>query len=266
MRMVILLPLVGLGQDTIKVMACNLLRYGATPGYCDLTCKDQQLRTIISYVRPDLIGINEISNSPLLFRRLLDSVLNVGGINYWRSSLYQNPSNSPIVSALFYDSRRFGWLGQSHITAQGGLRDIYAFHLYYKEPNLSQTQDTLFLTVIVVHFKAGNTTEDAQLRAQAAWEIKQYIQNLPLNRRKFIIQMGDHNLYTDTEEAYQALRQVLVDPGPAGAWSGNSTYAFFHTQSTRLQMLPDEGLGGGLDDRFDFIFFSPECTTSTSRA
>ncbi|MEN2992109.1 MAG: hypothetical protein ABDH91_00955 [Bacteroidia bacterium] len=253
-------------QDTIRVMAYNLLTYGATPGYCDTRCKDQQLRTIISFVRPHIIGVNEVGPSAALLRRLLDSVLNIGGVTYWRSSPYANTTNSNIVSALFYDSRRFGWLRQDLITTQGGLRDIYAYHLYYKEPGLTSGSDTLFLVAIVAHLKAGNTASDAQLRTQAATAIRQYIQSLPSNRQRFVIQMGDHNLYGASEQAYMELVSLLVDPGPAGEWSGNSAFAFYHTQSTRAQALSDGGLGGGLNDRFDFIFFSPACTTASARA
>ncbi|MCX7607288.1 MAG: hypothetical protein N2170_08525 [Bacteroidia bacterium] len=260
------LPILLSGQDTLRFMAYNLLRYGATPGYCDIRCKDAQLRTILSYVRPHVIGFNEIAPSPGLFRRLLDSVLNIGGITYWRSSSYSNPSNSDIVNGLFYDSRRLGWLRQDLITTQGGLRDIYAYHLYYLEPTLAQTQDTLFLIAIVSHLKAGNTPADAQTRSQAALQIQQYIENLPLQRRRFVVEMGDHNLYGAGEMAYQTLTQTLVDPGPAGPWSGNPAYAFFHTQSTRVQSLADGGSGGGMDDRFDFIFFSPSCTTQSGKA
>lgn len=253
-------------QDTGRVMAYNLLYYGSTPGYCNTSCKDRQLRTIVGYIRPHIIGFNEIAPSAGYFRRLLDSVLNIGGITYWRSSQYANPSNSNIVSGLFYDSRRWEWIRQDLVTNQGGLRDVYAYHLYYKEPWLSSGEDTLFLVVIVSHLKAGDTPADQQARSQAAAAIRQYIANLPPARRRFVIEMGDHNLYADTEPAYQTLIQTMVDPGPAGPWSDNPAYAFFHTQSTRLQRLADGGVGGGLNDRFDFIFFSPECTTATARA
>jgi hypothetical protein len=78
--------------------------------------------------------------------------------------------------------------------------------------------------------------------------------------------MGDHNLYGASEAAYQRLTEVLIDPGPAGEWDRNSTYAYYHTQSTRLSSLADGGSGGGLNSRFDFIFFSPACTLSTAKA
>lgn len=250
-------------QDTLRFMAYNLLFYGSTPGFCDLACKDEQLRIILNAIKPHVLGVNEIAPDPLLMRRLLDSVLNIEGVSYWRSSYYANPSRSNIVSALFYDSRRLGWLKQELVTTQNNLRDVYAYHLFYKERE--PQADTLFLVVIVSHLKAGDTPADAEARAEAAEAIRRYIQELPENRRLFVIEMGDHNFYTAAEEGYQSLVQALVDPAPAGDWSGNPLYAYFHTQSTRVSQLPDQGMGGGLNDRFDFILFSPACTLSSSR-
>ncbi len=79
-------------QDTIRVLTYNLLSYGQTSGYCLTDCKDRQLRTIIGFVQPDLIVFNEIAPYPQYVRRLLDSVLNIGGVSYWRSGFF------PVIS------------------------------------------------------------------------------------------------------------------------------------------------------------------------
>ncbi len=253
-------------QDTLRVLAYNLLNYGNTPGYCDTRCKDQQLRVIVNHVRPALIGFNEIAPYAGYVRRILDSVLNVGGVTWWRSGVFANVANGDRISMVFYDERRFGWLGQTLVTTQGGLRDVYAYHLYYKDRTLATHQDTLFVTVIVSHLKAGNTTSDATTRAQAATAIRNYIQSLPAPKQAFVLDLGDHNLHGASEAAYQRLVEVLVDPGPTGEWDNNPTYATYHTQSTRVQSLADGGSSGGLDSRFDFIFFSPACTTNSAKA
>lgn len=253
-------------QDTLRVLAYNLLNYGATPGYCLTDCKDRQLRTIIGFTQPDLIVFNEIAPYPQYVRRLLDSVLNVGGVSYWRSGVFPGNLTGDRLSMVYYDSRRFAYEKQELITTQGGLRDVYAFHLYYREPDLGVHQDTLFVVVITSHLKAGSSTSDAATRAQAATDIRNYIQALPPSRRQWVLDMGDHNLYGASEVAYQRLTEVLVDPGPAGQWDNNSAYAYYHTQSTRLNSLADGGSGGGLNSRFDFIFFSPACTLATAKA
>ncbi len=253
-------------QDTIRVLAYNILNYGQTPDYCQTACKDIQLRTIIGFIEPDLIVFNEIAPYPGYVRRLLDSVLNIRGVSYWRSGLFPNNLIGDRLSMVYYDSRRFAYEKQELITTQGGLRDVYAFHLYYREPNLGVHQDTLFVVVITSHLKAGPGTSDAATRAQAATAIRNYIQTLPPSRQQWVLDMGDHNLYGASEVAYQRLTEVLVDPGPAGQWDNNSAYAYHHTQSTRLSSLADGGSGGGLNSRFDFIFFSPACTLTASKA
>jgi hypothetical protein len=53
------------------------------------------------------------------------------------------------------------------------------------------------------------------------------------------------------------IRDSLFDPlNASGNWHENSAYASVHTQSTRVEQLPDGGAGGGLDDRFDMILCS----------
>ncbi len=253
-------------QDTIRALTYNILNYGQTPGYCQTACKDIQLRTIIGFIKPDLIVFDEIAPYPQYVRRLLDSVLNIGGVSYWRSGIFPSNLIGDRLSMVYYDSRRFAYEKQELITTQGGLRDVYAFHLYYRDPDLSNHGDTLFVVVIASHLKAGSAPSDAANRAQAALAIRNYVQSLPANRQRWVLEMGDHNLYGASETAYQRLIEVLVDPGPAGEWDNNSAYAYYHTQSTRLQSLADGGSGGGLDSRFDFIFFSPSCTVSTAKA
>jgi hypothetical protein len=253
-------------QDTIRALAYNILNYGQTPGYCQTACKDIQLRTLIPYIKPDLIVFNEIAPYPAYVRRLLDSVLNIQGISYWQSAPYPSNLVGDRLSMVFYDSRRFAYQKQELITTQGNLRDVRAFHLYYQDPDLSVHQDTVFVVVIATHLKAGNTASDANTRAQAALAMRNYIQALPPNRQRWVLNMGDHNLYGASEAAYQRLNEALIDPGPSGEWDDNSAYAFYHTQSTRLSALADGGSSGGLNSRFDFIFFSPACTSATAKA
>jgi hypothetical protein len=75
--------------------------------------------------------------------------------------------------------------------------------------------------------------------------------------------MGDLNLYTSSETAYQNLvstpntRARLNDPiNRPGSWNTSAAFADVATQSPRLASLPDGGASGGLDSRFDFILVS----------
>jgi len=78
-----------------------------------------------------------------------------------------------------------------------------------------------------------------------------------------VIVAGDFNVYHGGEPAYQLLlsengTNTLHDPIDMPEWA--STYfpnREIYTQSTRLSSL-DDGAGGGMDDRFDFILLSDQ--------
>jgi hypothetical protein len=71
---------------------------------------------------------------------------------------------------------------------------------------------------------------------------------------------GDMNFYVNTEDGYQA----FLDPGNGQAWDplgtgtwGGTSNGFKHTQSPR-DITAGGLVGGGLDDRFDFILPTSE--------
>ena len=69
------------------------------------------------------------------------------------------------------------------------------------------------------------------------------------------IYSGDMNFYTSTESGYQAFiaagNGAAVDPLGTADWTGASN-AWKHTQSPR-DILANGLIGGGMDDRFDFM-------------
>jgi hypothetical protein len=73
--------------------------------------------------------------------------------------------------------------------------------------------------------------------------------------------IGDMNLYSSTEDAYQFFINYsnnnisLIDPGSAGQWHDNISFSILHSQSTHSENNSCFS-NGGLDDRFDFILFS----------
>jgi hypothetical protein len=75
-----------------------------------------------------------------------------------------------------------------------------------------------------------------------------------------IIFGGDMNFYSAfIEPGYDSLVNSpvysLIDPLPAGNWHDSAEFSYLHTQSTRTSQFGG-GATGGMDDRFDFIFFS----------
>lgn len=246
-------------QDSIVVMQYNLLNYGNYTGFCNASnnshvTKDGYLRTIINYAKPDVFTVNELSSVAYYHDRILTEVMNSDGRKYYKRSPATNLAGSSIINMLFYDSTKLTL--HSSAVLQINVRDINLYKLYFNTQNL-QYGDTIFLNCIVAHLKAGNTSSDQTSRGVMATNAINWLNSnaAPGN----YLFMGDFNLYTHLEPAYQTFTGPAAgsfqffDPVNApGVWSNNIQYAQYHTQS-----VVTSGSGcqstGGMDDRFDFI-------------
>jgi len=266
---ILLLSLVLQGQETVTLMQYNLLQYGNyNSGFAECyetnnntQHKDECIRTILDYVKPDILTVCEFGKTQQLQSDFLKHNLNINGVNYWKTDNIINFNNSSIINHIFYDSRKMEL--KNHVALHTSPRDTDVYELYMKTPGLV-SGDTIKLVCIVTHPKAGMYYE-AERRAtmQVAMDfVNQHYQN------DNVLIMGDFNMYRASESGYRLLTQtysnpnvLFVDPlanaGGVGEWSGNEDFAPFHTQSTRR--WSDECFSsGGLDDRFDFILMSDE--------
>jgi len=246
-------------QDTIRIMQYNLLYYGANTSFCNQTnnninTKDDALRQIIDYVKPDIFAVNEISTNPIHHQRILDSILNRNQTQLYKKADVTNYSSSIIGNGLFYNSEKLSIYNEYAIL--GGTRDFNVYTLFYNSPDLSWSSDTAFITCIVVHLKAGFSQSDVTARNDEAKIIMEHLH--ALNRSGNYILMGDLNVYDSDEPSFQRFISHtnsnirFYDPiHKIGSWSQNPTYANYHTQSTHTQSACH--VGGGMDDRFDFI-------------
>lgn len=265
----ILLGLTVHAQDTITVMQYNLLQYGNyNSGFADCyetnnntQHKDECIRTILNYVKPDILTVCEFGKTQQLQSDFLRHNLNVNGANYWKSDNIINYANQSIINHIFYDSRKMEL--KKHVALRTLPRDTDVYELYMKTSGLV-AGDTIKLVCIVSHPKAGmNYESDRHATMQAAMD---YV-NQHYTHDNVLI-MGDFNMYRASESGYRLLTQnypnndaLFVDPlshvGGVGEWNSNAQFAPFHTQSTRR--YSDECFSsGGLDDRFDFILISDE--------
>ena len=252
-----------LAQDTVKIMEYNLLNYGNYTSYCttinnNVSDKDNYLRTIINYIKPDIFAVNELSRNTTYQDRILNSVLNINGINYYKRASYTNLSDSYTINMLFYNSIKFTLKSQHAI--ETNYRDINIYKLFYNSSDLSTTHDTAFINCIAVHLKAGNKDYDKDERANETIKLMNYLNDLNVSGNYLL--MGDLNVYYSSEQAFQNLINYFnphirfYDPiNEIGYWHNNSTYASYHTQSTHTS---SEGCAvtGGMDDRFDYILVS----------
>lgn len=252
-----------ISQDVMKLMHYNLLNYGNYTDYCTssnnfVDNKDDYLRTIIDYVQPDVLTVNEIDELPYYHERILDEVMNSNGRDYYNRATSISYANSYTVNMLYYDTRKF--VLHSEDVAQTLLRDINVYKLYYKDPELHVHKDTAFLICLVAHLKAGSSSSDEQTRGQMMSNMMNYLDDIGVADNYIL--MGDFNVYSGDEAAIQNVLYHtnndirFYDPiDMIGDWNNNSYYAECHTQSTH-ETSNGCAASGGMDDRFDFILLS----------
>lgn len=243
-------------QDTVKVMVYNLLQYPSASNY---TTKNTYLDTIVSHVRPTILGVNELNPPVTNADNILNLVLKPRlGSTYTRAA-WSATSGSPVANMLFYDSTYFRMKAQYSIPTP--VREANAYVLFYNDPTLAQSLDTTFLTVIVTHLKAGNTPADSSDRVSMSQAITSWLSTRPVPGNYIV--MGDFNVYSSQEGCYQNLLNAtpagirMIDPvNQLGNWNNNSAFANWFTQSTRTTAESDGGSNGGMDDRFDHLMIN----------
>jgi hypothetical protein len=251
--------------DTIKMMQYNMMYYttsvpsGCTVSASYLNDKDLNLKKIIKYVNPDVLSVNEIGSQSTYVDRIKNNVLNTDGVTYYQNCPLTNFSGGTIANMLYYDTRKLGFHSFFYITTS--VRDINAYKMYYKTPQLANG-DTIFITFIVTHLKAGSDDSDAATRAVQTQALMNKLEQIGVADN--YVFSGDFNLYTSSETAYQTLVNYsntlyrFYDPiNQPGNWNNASQFASIHTQSTHTSSTDGCFSTGGMDDRFDFILVSP---------
>jgi len=252
-------------SDTLKVMQYNLLNYGNYTDYCpqninNVSDKNRYIRTILTAYYPDIFTVCEVGKASNLPTDFVRNNLNINGVKYWKTEAGSNTNGSYLTNCIFYNSEKLTL--KKHHVAQNYIRDVDVFGFYLNDSNLAKG-DTVYLTCIVAHLKAGYGDEEEEQRRVMCRNIMNNIKHLYRNSNVLI--MGDFNLYTNEEPAYQLLTNkkdypetYFIDPVypyGVGAWNEDSHYEDYHTQSTNRQGNGCRS-GGGMDDRFDFILMS----------
>jgi len=248
-------------QDTITVMQYNLLNYGNYTSYCtsnnnNVNQKDNYIKTIINYVKPDIFSVNEMVAQEAMMEHLKSKINETWTDKYKRPPFVYEASDY-IANTVYYNSEKLSFKKQ--YIAQTYLRDINIFKFYYNFATLAEG-DTAFVYCVVAHLKAGSGTSNSNTRKIMVSNAMSYLENFdPVNNYLF---MGDFNLYSSSEPAWDILtnysdeRLRFNDPvNKAGEWNNNYEYRYYHTQSTHKNSNGCAA-GGGMDDRFDYILIS----------
>lgn len=255
------------------MMQYNLMYYTDNSGISDcnsstnnLANKDENVKTIFQYVKPDVFCVCEMGSSMTYVNRLLNNAINVDGIDYYRNGPLTNYSGGSIANMIYYDSRKLTLYDNYYVTTS--YRDINGYKMYYNSTDLEHG-DTVFVTFWIMHLKAGSSDANAAAR---------YVQTQRLMSRleamgapdNYVVS-GDFNVYGASENCYQELVNYsnsfyrFYDPiDRPGEWNNNGQFADIHTQSTHTESTGCFSTGG-MDDRFDIILVSPYINYGSQR-
>lgn len=232
--------------------------------------RQDTLKKVLNYVKPDLLFLQEVRTAQGLNLLLTQSCSELPG-EYAAAPFVPNQSgfggSNDLQQCLIYNTDVFG-LADDY-TIETDLRDINVYKLYFAEDALETGGDTTFVFAFNTHFKAGSDDSDQNDRTDMAEIAANALTALPAG--SYVLFAGDFNMQSSSEPGYQLLlsgggANTLGDPIDApGNW-GSSSYPFkeHHTQATRSNQIFNDGVGGGLDDRFDFILVSNVMKTAAS--
>jgi endonuclease/exonuclease/phosphatase family metal-dependent hydrolase len=251
----LVLVLLGLTAAAGPAQALRLVAYNCL-NYDNLySTRDPAFRTVISGISNiDVLAVEEIQDQTAL-NRFLNNVLNQVEPGQWAAAPYYNDAGANFNPGLFYRISTITYVSSD--TLGNSPRSIPYYTLRAKPYTSTEAEFTVF----VCHLKASSSSSDEQTRLEEATRIRNRMNSFPAGSNMMVV--GDLNLYTSTEPAYQKLLEYetnnigrVQDPiNTPGSWHNSATYAAIHTQSTRTGYLDpnDGGATGGLDDRFDFI-------------
>jgi len=242
----ILLLISNLFSDTnFRVMTYNALKFPSENGAGRLS----YFQTVFEASEPDILITQEIENED--GADMLLATLNANGIQYARAEFVLTDTFYT-ANMLFYKISKVSLTSQDIIETP--RRDIGEYVMLI---------DGNPIRFYSCHLKSSEGSQNEQKRLVEITCLRNHLNNLE-EGTEFIID-GDMNFYTSSEPAYQ---KIIADEGnnigrgqdlsdQVGNWHNNSTFREVHSQSTRVNQFGG-GVGGGLDDRFDFIFTSYE--------
>ncbi len=241
-------------QTQLKLMSYNLLGYPSATG----TDRKDELRYILNSYQPDIFMACEVENATGA-----DEILNycLGTQDYESSYFTYNHSGSyRLQQMIYYNKHKFELINETYLVTY--IRDINHYTLKLRA---NSSSDALYIDVYVGHLKAGNYNNDPQVREDMVNVLINDLNNIPNGH--YVIFAGDFNLYSSNESAYQNLINpnnavVFNDPvDRSGNWHNNINFKDLVTQSTHA-VSENNFVGGGLDDRFDFILLSDNLMNS----
>jgi len=260
-----------IAQEVLKTMVYNLLNFPTAPP----ANRQVILRDILDEFQPDLFMVNELESELGADLILNESIL--PSRPYFERSAFipiqsMPDTDNPLQHMVFYNTFKLELLVEEFYKTS--VRDInrYKFLLNTED----KETNPVHLEVFVTHLKSSTGTANNLQRLAAIEILMDALENIyaddeqhaPIEPDSYVLFAGDMNFYTSSEPGYQKLRNaneeslrtfvdVLNPDNVLQSWTGNNpNWHPMHTQSTRATQFGGYGAGGGMDDRFDFIFMT----------
>jgi|GEM_PF-4769695 len=286
-------PPVNSNSDTLRVMTYNLLNF-PNPSNTNAIGSDAArlitFRNIVDSINPDVIILQELKS--------LQGMIDLANELNANSSLGTNFNNVPMFTSysglgngLIYKTEKFHFESQQELPRNNSLNAPNgnsviaprANSLYNLKAIKSGCLDSIDIDLISVHLKAGssdasgNNIADRENRNLGILDALDWTEQQPDTTN--VILAGDTNFRSDdntsgsnSEPGYVNLVSNSNSPSFVDPLNGfvrnQSSDADKYTQATRLTGLNHYGNGGvsgGLDDRFDFIFFSNSINNNSNK-
>lgn len=245
----------------LRICTYNLLQFSSSSVGSDQTRIDA-FKLVLSNIDADILIVQEIANDAAV-ALLRDQILNApggpggnpGSAEHYTLATFTNTSDN-LDLALVYRDSIFSEVGGSYTTLNTSPRHTPRWRIRPLEDPSGDSD----LYIYNMHLASSSA---AQRDAQTA-TIRTDANALPAGSH--IIYAGDFNIGNSSETSYQNFVGSQADNDgrgfdpidSPGSWSNNASFASIHTQSPNNNNsgAPGGAVGGGMDDRFDFILIS----------
>jgi endonuclease/exonuclease/phosphatase family metal-dependent hydrolase len=237
----------------LRIVNYNIMVYPNV----DVSGRNPHFRAVMAPVSPDIVVVQEM-NTAAGVDSFRINVLNVLEPGQWSSAPFINGNDSD--NAFFYKASKVAFLGQ-WAWYPNPLTNLRLVNCYRVKP-AGYSAGSAELRIYSQHLKAGTAAQDKTDRRNEAAGIRDSMNAMPPGTHAIL--MGDFNLYTSAELAYQKLLESqadndgrLYDPfnllNQTQAWHDDGSFSLIHTQSPCLACPSGSYATGGLDDRFDLF-------------
>jgi hypothetical protein len=249
----VVLSLASSAMGQLRVATYNIVKMAGNP---------TAVRNVIAAMHADdkpgftapvgVIVFNEVTQSSLSSLQAAVNGAAPAGVTYALASftVASGEDGSGGARAAFYRTDLLTEVTSGHqdiFTGAGRYGDRWLFQLNGYTSTLAR------FYVYGAHLKASSGSSNESQRLSGVQALRSNADALGAGVRA--IYAGDMNFYTNAETGYEAFvapgNGAAVDPLGTADWLGSAN-AWKHTQSPR-DIVADGLVGGGMDDRFDFI-------------